>query len=161
MNKSGKETTLRSACSINYFVEIMGDKWSLLILRDIIFWGKINPSQFRTSDEHIATNILSARLVKLIDADIIQKNVDPVDKRREKYHLTERGMGVVPILLNIMTWSNTFGPDNLKLSKALINDFRDDPIKVVSEIETLLQAGSYIFSRKEWQPQTNNSDING
>lgn len=150
-NKTEK-TGLRSDCPINYFVEIAGDKWSLIILRDIVFWGKVSPSQFRASSEQIATNILSSRLTKLINNNIINKTTDSNDRRRENYSLTEKGLALTPILLDIANWSDTFGPDNLSISKNLINDFRNDRSKTLSDITLMLHEGKSVFSNSRWRP---------
>ena len=72
----------RSDCPVNFAVEALGDKWSLVILRDMIFWGKKTYGEFLKSDEHIATNILADRLSYLEKEGLISKSLDPNDKRK-------------------------------------------------------------------------------
>lgn len=97
----------RSDCPINFGLEIFGDKWSLLIVRDIIFADKITYNDFLESKEKIATNILSNRLKSLEEAGIIKKHYDPTRKTRTKviYGLTKRGAELIPVLIEIMLWS--------------------------------------------------------
>src|SRR5216117_155764 len=73
----------RSDCPVNFAVEALGDKWSLVILRDIIFWGKHAYGEFLKSDERIATNILANRLEYLESEGLISKTHDPNDRRKE------------------------------------------------------------------------------
>lgn len=100
MNK----TTLRSDCPINFSLEVFGDTWSLLILRDVIYFGKRTFNEFLASEEHIAPNILAARLKQLQDKGILIKKPHPLDKRKEIYELTEDGLDLIPVLLELATW---------------------------------------------------------
>ena len=95
----------RSDCPVNFAVEALGDKWSLVILRDMIFWGKKTYGEFLKSDEHIATNILADRLVYLEREGLISKSPDPNDKRKDIYRVTEKGIGLVPIFIEMIAWS--------------------------------------------------------
>lgn len=97
----------RSDCPVNLAVEIFGDKWSLLIVRDMIFDDKSTYKEFLDSQEKIATNILSSRLKMLEEAGIIQKQSDPVRKTKTKsvYVLTPMGIDLIPLFVEIMLWS--------------------------------------------------------
>ncbi|MEP6945301.1 MAG: helix-turn-helix domain-containing protein, partial [Acidobacteriota bacterium] len=95
----------RSNCPVNFAVETIGDKWSLVILRDIIFWGKRTYGEFLKSDEKIATNILAGRLEYLEKEGLISKTQDPNDKRKEIYTVTERGLDMVPMFVEMIAWS--------------------------------------------------------
>ena len=77
----------RSNCPVNFAVETLGDKWTLIILRDIIFWGKHTYGEFLKSDEKIATNILANRLEHLEKEGLISKSQDPNDKRKGAVYL--------------------------------------------------------------------------
>lgn len=96
---------LRSHCPINYGLEAFGDRWSLLILRDMIFRGKRTYGEFLKSEEKIATNILASRLAQLESDRILERRRDPDDARRDLFVLTEKGVGLVPILFEMMLWS--------------------------------------------------------
>jgi DNA-binding HxlR family transcriptional regulator len=95
----------RSDCPVNFAVEALGDKWSLVILRDMIFWGKKTYGEFLKSDEHIATNILADRLAYLEREGLISKSPDPSDKRKDIYLVTEKGIGLVPMFIEMIAWS--------------------------------------------------------
>ena len=95
----------RSDCPVNFAVETLGDKWTLVILRDIIFWGKHTYGEFLKSDEKIATNILANRLEYLEKEGLISKSQDPNDKRKDIYRVTERGIELVPMFIEMIAWS--------------------------------------------------------
>lgn len=96
---------MRSDCPLNYGIEVFCDKWSLLIIRDLMFFGKRYFSEFLNSDEHIATNLLADRLSMLEKEKIIRKNKDPQHKQKIVYSLTEKGIDLVPVILTIGLWS--------------------------------------------------------
>lgn len=104
MNKDGLNGK-RSDCPVNYAVETLGDKWSLVILRDIIFWGKHTYGEFLKSDEKIATNILANRLEYLETEGLISKSPHPDDKRKDYYAVTETGIELVPMFIEMIAWS--------------------------------------------------------
>ena len=95
----------RSACPINMALEILGDRWSLLIVRDLMFIGRRQFGDFLASDEKIATNILSNRLASLARDGIIESLPDANDRRRTHYVLTERGFGLAPMVGELIVWS--------------------------------------------------------
>lgn len=99
----------RSTCPINGSLEIFGDKWTLLILRDMIFSGKSRFGAFQASAEGIAPNILSARLELLESSGLISKHPDPAHKRRSTYKLTEKGIALAPVMVELTLW----GQENL------------------------------------------------
>jgi DNA-binding HxlR family transcriptional regulator len=94
----------RSGCPISIALEIFGDAWSLLIVRDLMFKGLRTFSEFASSGEKIATNILSDRLARLEAAGILTKAADPADARRVHYRLTEKGMDLAPAMVEIVLW---------------------------------------------------------
>jgi DNA-binding HxlR family transcriptional regulator len=96
---------LKSRCPINLTLEVFGDKWSLVIIRDIMFEGKRHFRELLQSEEKIATNILTDRLNKLEREGIITKSPDPEHKQKFIYHLTEAGIDLVPIIVEIGAWS--------------------------------------------------------
>src|SRR5687768_10768201 len=104
MSKDGLKGR-RSDCPVNFAVETLGDKWSLVILRDIIFWGKHTYGEFLRSDARIATNILANRLEYLEKEGLISKSPHPDDKRKDYYAITELGIELVPMFLEMIAWS--------------------------------------------------------
>lgn len=95
----------RSVCPVNFAVETLGDKWSLVILRDIMFWGMHTYGEFLKADEKIATNILANRLEYLEKEGLISKSPHPDDKRKDYYAVTEKGIELVPVLIEMIAWS--------------------------------------------------------
>jgi DNA-binding HxlR family transcriptional regulator len=101
----------RSHCPINIALETFGDRWSLLLLRDLILFGKRHYRELLESDEGIATNILAARLKKLEQQGLISRGRDAGNRRQVVYGVTERGLALVPVLLEMMRWAASFDPD--------------------------------------------------
>ncbi len=99
-----KENKKRSECPISRSLDLFGDKWSLLIIRDIAFKGFRFYNEFLDSGEGIATNMLSDRLKKLeLNGFIISKKYKEL-KTKKVYQLTEEGIGLIPILVEMMAW---------------------------------------------------------
>jgi DNA-binding HxlR family transcriptional regulator len=100
----------RSACPIAYSLDVFGDRWTLLILRDMVFGGKKYYREFLESGEGIATNVLADRLERLEEAGLISKRRDPDDGKRNVYTLTEKGLDTLPVMLEIIAWGATYDP---------------------------------------------------
>lgn len=94
----------RSTCPINAALEVLGDRWSLLIVRDMLFEGARTYKDFLASQERIAINVLANRLTKLQGVGIIVGERDPQDGRSMLYRLTAKGMDLVPVLMELSTW---------------------------------------------------------
>lgn len=94
----------RSGCPVSISLEIFGDRWSLLIVRDLMVRGFRTFKEFETSGEGIATNILTDRLRKLEGAGIIEAEAGKGDGRRINYRLTEKGIDLAPVLLELLVW---------------------------------------------------------
>lgn len=94
----------RSGCPVSISLEIFGDRWSLLIVRDLMVRGFRRFKDFEYSGEGIATNILTDRLRRLEGAGILAATSDPEDARRMVYRLTEKGIDLAPVLLEILVW---------------------------------------------------------
>jgi DNA-binding HxlR family transcriptional regulator len=109
----GTETDLdvldwRSVCSITSGLDVLGDKWSLLIVRDLIAHGTRTYSEFRESPEHVATNILAARLRLLTSLGIIERTNPDGAARNNAYRLTPSGAALRPVLEALGTWAQTY-----------------------------------------------------
>src|SRR3954470_17391490 len=98
----------RSTCPINASLEVLGDRWSLLIVRDMLFAGAKTYKRFLASDEKIATNILASRLTTLQQAGIIISEQDPQDGRSLRYRLTDKGLDLVPVLMELSAWGTKY-----------------------------------------------------
>lgn len=95
----------RSHCPINFLLETFGDRWTLLVVRDLMFKGKRSYGEFLASEEGISTNILADRLKRLEEGGIVEKSVDPTNKSRLFYHLTAKGLDLLPVMLEVTAWS--------------------------------------------------------
>jgi DNA-binding HxlR family transcriptional regulator len=100
-----KRANGKSHCPINFGLETFGDPWSLLIVRDIVYFGKHTFKEFLASEEKIAPSVLSARLTQLEAAGVLASSPDPADRRRVSYRLTEIGLRLIPVLVEIAGWS--------------------------------------------------------
>lgn len=94
----------RSDCPIHAALEVVGDRWSLLIVRDLIFGGARTYKDFLGSQERIATNILANRLSRLQELGILTSARDPEDGRSQIYRLTGKGLDLVPVLMELSRW---------------------------------------------------------
>lgn len=94
----------RSGCPVSISLEIFGDRWSLLIIRDLMVRGCRTFRDFQQSGEGIATNILADRLRKLEGRGMITLEQEASDRRRGNYRLTEKGIGLAPVLLELLIW---------------------------------------------------------
>ena len=151
----------RSDCPVNFAVESLGDKWSLLIIRDIIFWGKRTYGEFLKSAEGIATNILAARLEFLETEGIITKSPHPSDKRMDVYRVTERGVQLVPILIELVGWSakhegwHALAPKGTAKQRRLVERAvkTKNKFKAIEQFKEQVRKGGYIF--QETAPSKN------
>lgn len=95
----------RSACPISLALEIFGDAWSLLVVRDLMFKGRKTFRELLEGGEGIATNVLSDRLARLEAHGLLERARDPADARRQIYRLTPKGMDLAPVLVEMVLWS--------------------------------------------------------
>jgi len=99
-----------SKCPITFALDIFGDRWSLIILRDILFKEKKYYGEFLGSAEKISTNILASRLLKLESEGLISKAQDPENLSKFIYRLTQKGKDLLPLLLDMIEWSVKYNP---------------------------------------------------
>jgi DNA-binding HxlR family transcriptional regulator len=95
----------RSGCPIGIALDLLGDPWTLLVVRDLMFKGARSFSDLLQGGEGIATNILADRLARLEAGGILAKQPDPDDARRSIYRLTEKGMDLAPVLVELVLWA--------------------------------------------------------
>jgi DNA-binding HxlR family transcriptional regulator len=122
----------RSGCPVSISLEIFGDRWSLLIIRDLMVRGYRTFKQFQESGEGIATNILADRLERLEKAALITVESDSTDGRRLNYRLTERGIDLAPLLLELLIWGARH--ENSGAPCALIGNMEDNRGQVLAEV---------------------------
>ncbi|HEX2870467.1 MAG TPA: helix-turn-helix domain-containing protein [Polyangiaceae bacterium] len=108
-------TEPRSYCPINLSLEIFGDSWTLLVLRDMMFGGKRHFRELLQSDEGISSNILADRLARLVEHGLLTKSDDPTHKQKAIYSLTEKAIALLPVIVQIGAWGSRWVPDAKKL----------------------------------------------
>ena len=116
----------RSHCPISFALDIFGDAWTLLILRDLIFKGKSRYQEFLASEERISTNILAERLARLEEHGIISRAEDPANRKQILYSPTKKGLDLVPVLLEIIRWSGKHDEETAA-PKEFLDQLKKDP----------------------------------
>jgi DNA-binding HxlR family transcriptional regulator len=107
----------KSGCPINLTLEVLGDRWSLIILRDMMFGDRRYFRELLTrSEEGIASNVLADRLKRLLKVGVISKSGDPTHKQKARYSLTEMGIALVPLFAQMGAWGRRFLPASEELS---------------------------------------------
>lgn len=125
-------------CPIRFGLGTFGDKWSLLIIRDLMFKGRRYYGEFLTAGEGISTNILAERLVRLENAGIVHKSPDPDHGKKIVYALTEKGLDLMPIMFAIIDWSERYDGQT-EVPKDFIEKLRNRPKSLNREILTSIQ----------------------
>ena len=110
MPMSKTKPTRRSACPISFSLDFFGDKWSLLVIRDLMFFGKRQYGEFLQSGEGIATNILADRLARLEEAGLIRQFPHPESRTKHVYALTAKGLDLCPVMLELILWGAKHDP---------------------------------------------------
>lgn len=129
----------RTHCPISYALDVFGDKWTLLIVRDLMFKGKRHYREFSESEEGIATNILADRLAKLEVEGLITRGLDPENARQRVYELTERGLELAPLLVEMILWSAAHDPESA-VNRAFVRDARRDRARLLRSITAAVHA---------------------
>ncbi len=127
-------------CPISSTLDILGDKWTLLIIRDLMYRGKKTYGEFLQSEEKIATNILADRLLVLEKTGIVEKKAFPGNRVKNLYQLTPKGIDLMPTLLEIVVWGDKYFeiPEPVhELAEAI----RKDKDGAMREISKRLAAG--------------------
>ena len=123
--------TWRSGCPVNVALEIFGDRWSLLVIRDLMVRGYRTFKEFQEAGEGIATNILAERLKKLEATGLLEAEAQESDRRRSNYRLTEKGIDLAPVLLELLIWATRH--EKTGASCAVIDTMEKDRTKVLAE----------------------------
>lgn len=127
----------RSGCPISYFLDFLGDKWTLLVVRDLMFLGKRRYGEFLASPEGIATNILADRLARLEAAGIVSKTSDPEGGGKGSYALTEKGLDLIPAMVELAAWGAKHDPDT-GAPKSFVRRAKQDRDGLIKEIRQRL-----------------------
>lgn len=127
---------MRSNCPVSYSLDLFGDKWTLLIIRDLV-QGKKFYKDFQSSQEGIATNILSDRLKKLEKIGVVDWKVYEKLKTKKEYSLTEKGKDLIPLLVDLIVWSNKY-QEGLAVSDYFIKRAHEDREGLIETIRARL-----------------------
>lgn len=115
----------RSACPVSCTLDVFGDRWSLLIIRDLMFTKSCTYGDFQKSEEKIATNILASRLKALEENGVIRKSQHPESKAKVLYTLTEKGIDLLPLIVEINLWGDKYFEIPKQL-EAVIAEIKED-----------------------------------
>ena len=99
-----KDSCRQSGCPVAYSLDVFGDKWTLVVIRDMLMVGKRHYGEFLESPERIASNVLADRLKRLEDAGIVSKETDPSSQSKIIYKLTPKGVELIPLILEVVLW---------------------------------------------------------
>jgi DNA-binding HxlR family transcriptional regulator len=139
-----KRLDKKSDCAINFSLEILGDAWSLLIIRDMVWFGKKTYGEFLASKERIGTSVLARKLTHLESQGIVLKQTSLADKRKEEYYLTEKGVALVPLLNELAVWGATYDSQT-GADKKVIDEYKSDRQGTIDRIQQVLRRGGAAF----------------
>lgn len=137
------KSTQRSPCVVSNVLEIIGDRWTLLLVRDLLFFNKHEYKEFLASPENIATNILADRLKKLLNEGLVGEIIHPENKSRKLYYLTSKGKDLMPILLEMVKWGAAYLPETKEM-KLIFERVKNDPELLKTQI---------LDSLEQWEKQ--------
>ena len=138
--------TFRCNCPITSAIDVLGDKWTLVLVKQMLFEDKKTFKDFMEGEEAIATNILSSRLKMLEDYNVIRKEKLPSNKKTNIYLLTEKGLGLVPTIIELTLWSDGHIRD---FNPTMTADHRMEILRKNKEesIQTIIES----YKRSHWQ----------
>jgi DNA-binding HxlR family transcriptional regulator len=129
----------RSDCPISYSLDIFGDRWTLLVVRDLAFAGKRHFRDFLDSGEGIASNILADRLKTLECFGIVSRHPDPDHASKVIYSLTEKGMDLIPALLELVCWGAKYDAKT-PVPKEFVRRIKEEREQTIAEVKASLRA---------------------
>lgn len=133
-----RELQRRSDCPISYALDLFGDKWTLLIIRDMLFKQKRRFGQFAESEEKISTNILADRLARLEAEGLVTKETDPENGRQVVYALTAKALDLAPMLIEMILWSAKYDSHSAA-DRAFIRKAKGDRGQLVRDVKSRAQ----------------------
>jgi DNA-binding HxlR family transcriptional regulator len=135
-----------SGCGLAYSLDIFGDKWTLIIVRDMVMGGKRHFGEFMASPEKMASNILSDRLKRLEESCIVSRTQDPANESKFIYELTPKGKELIPLVLDLLVWGSRHDPNSNTPAALLrwLNKDRDGAIKAI--LKSLKDKESFVHA---------------
>jgi DNA-binding HxlR family transcriptional regulator len=132
-NMRKKQTKTLSGCPIDFGLDVFGDRWTLLVIRDLLFVGKRHFKELMESPERIASNILAARLKKLEERGLIERSLDPDNRKQVIYQLTEKGRDLTPVLVELIRWGGQYDP-NTPVPESFVKRHKRDNDALLNEV---------------------------
>lgn len=123
----------RSNCPISFALDVFGDRWTLLVIRDLLFKGKRHYQDFCESEEGIATNVLADRLKRLEATGLITRDVAARNAGGVTYHLTTKGRDLAPMLVEMILWSATHDP-HTAAAPEFVKTARNDRTSLLTQL---------------------------
>jgi len=139
-----KRPQRRSDCPIGFALDVFGDRWTLLIVRDLMFFGKVSYGDFLSSEEGIATNILADRLETLERAGIVKKARDTTNKTKFIYSLTAKGIDLLPALIEVILWSAKYD-SHTAAPKEFVAQAKNNRKELTKQIRTAVKQKKVLF----------------
>jgi DNA-binding HxlR family transcriptional regulator len=136
-----------SGCPIDYGLDVFGDRWTLLVIRDLLFVGKRRFGELMRSPEKIASNILAARLKKLEERGLVSRATDPKSRKQVVYELTKKGRDLTPVLVELIRWGGKHDP-NSPVPKSFLSRERQDNETLINEVRAAMAEGAKNLSRR-------------
>lgn len=141
MTSQNNSPVRRSPCPIAFGLDLFGDKWTLLVLRDLLFYNKSRFSDFAVH-ERIATNVLADRLARLEQAGVITKAQDTELKNQNIYRVTDKGRDLLPTLIEMSLWGMRYDTQT-PVSKEFLHRIEQDEQRVAVEITEAIESGTF------------------
>lgn len=126
-----------SGCPIDYALDLFGDRWTLLVIRDLLFAGKRHFKELMGSPERIASNILTARLKKLEERGLIERRPNPENRKEVIYTLTDKGRDLTPVLIEMVRWGGRHDPNSL-CPKSVVTRFTRDNERLFADMRAAM-----------------------
>jgi DNA-binding HxlR family transcriptional regulator len=133
---------------MNSALEVVGDPWSLLVVRDIVFAGKHTFGEFMASEERIATSVLADRLGRLVKIGILSKVRSPTDARKDFYSMTDKGLALIPVLMELAKWGVSYDPD-VVVNPFWVDKAQEDGVGLYQLIRNTVAAGGSVYCGDE------------
>jgi DNA-binding HxlR family transcriptional regulator len=142
MNTTDKTATAAvntPRCPISFAMNMLGDRWSLLIIRDMMLFGRRRYSEFLASGEGISTNILADRLKQMQRLDLVEKFNDPSNRKASVYLLTDKGLRLFPVLLEVIRWGQQHDERSM-ITDAMAQALRDGGQPLARQIQERVES---------------------
>ena len=144
-----KDSSRQSGCPVAYSLDVFGDKWTLVVIRDMLMAGKRHYGEFLESPERIASNVLADRLKKLEEAGIVSKKTDPGNQSKIIYNLTPKGVDLIPLFLEVVLWGTKHAAYT-DTPLEFVRKIKKDRAGTIREIVECLRDDESFVAKNKW-----------